>query len=78
MVSLQTNVHETPDEAMEQKYPQTTDGGVATQSMVEPEQLAPRVSTYAAMVDPDDGIQLSYIPTNIIDELSTQVLRNRM
>ena len=62
-----TSVHETLDEPIEQEHRQATDGGVPTQSMVEPEELAPRVSTYAAMVDSDEGMQLNYAPSNIID-----------
>ncbi|KAJ8450604.1 hypothetical protein Cgig2_020241 [Carnegiea gigantea] len=55
MTSLQTDDHELSEEPMEQELSPTGNVVMSEQRLEEPEISMPRVSTYAAKVDPNEG-----------------------
>ncbi|KAJ8429999.1 hypothetical protein Cgig2_033924 [Carnegiea gigantea] len=63
----QKSDYETTKEPIEQEHPATEVTGAMDQRMEEQKIRTPRISSYVAMVDTDEGMQLNYVSAKIVD-----------
>ena len=63
----QMSDHEATGEPIEQEHLAMKVIGMMDQRMEEPKIWTPRISSYAVMGDPDEGMQLNYVPAKRVD-----------